>query len=60
MSLVIDVTYASDVTPSNFSGGATEEAAFETAITYVVNELESLFTNNATIMAALEHRAEAT
>ena len=30
----IDITYDSSVNPSNFSGGATEEAAFKADITY--------------------------
>jgi hypothetical protein len=45
----IDITYNSIVKASNFSGGATEEAAFKSAVDYVVKEYESLFTNPDTI-----------
>ena len=45
----IDITYNSTVKASNFSGGATEEAAFKSAVNYVVKEYESLFTNPDTI-----------
>jgi len=45
----IDIAYDSSVTAANFSGGATEEAAFKSAINYVVDQYESLFTNPVTI-----------
>jgi autotransporter passenger strand-loop-strand repeat protein len=45
----INLTYNSTVTASNFSGGATEEAAFKSALNYVVSEYESLFTNPVTV-----------
>ncbi len=47
--MIINITYDSSVTASNFTGGSTEETAFKGAVTYAVNELESLFTNTCTI-----------
>jgi hypothetical protein len=45
----IDIVYDSSVTSGNFTSGAAEEAAFKSAITYVVDEFESLYTNPVTI-----------
>ena len=45
----IDISYDASVNKSNFTGGASEESSFKSAMTYVVNELDSLFTNNVTI-----------
>jgi hypothetical protein len=47
--MIIKLSYDSSVTAGNFTGGAAEEAAFKGAMTYVVNELDSLFTNPVTI-----------
>jgi hypothetical protein len=55
--MIIVPNYDSSVTANSFtkyaadgfSSGAAEEAAFKTAITYVINLYDSLFTNNVTV-----------
>ena len=42
----INVTYDASVSPTNFSGGAAEEAQFKNAISYVVNLYDNLFVND--------------
>jgi hypothetical protein len=45
----INVAYDASVSPTNFSGGAAEEAQFKNAISYVVNLYDNLFVNDVTV-----------
>ena len=45
----INVSYDSSVSSGNFKGGVAQEAAFKSAIVYVVNLFDSLFTNNVSV-----------